>query len=253
LLLGAGALLALVILALVLVWALRRQSGDELLELADRDYRAGAKEYDDYLDKFPNHESASAARVRRGLAELRQSAETARDWNPTLDVANEVLARIAIEDDFSSSHSELAGLLPNIAEGLSKQAAAAPSQQLIDRSNEALALVDKYVPAEIQPGQQLTEIRSSVAVTVRNLARNGALAKVMADLSTLAASGEPEKAYAARSDLLARYPELVDEGRGHARDHRGRAESGATGRRPARGRKNSRRDSDSCRDCAGAG
>jgi len=215
LLIGGGSLLGLMILGLILLWALMRQSGDEMLQLAHADYRAGSytqaiHKYNLYLKKFPNHIGVSLARVRRGLAQLRQVAEGTSNWPKALEVAKGVLADIAPEPDFREARGELASLLPGIAEGLAESARKTLDPKMVAKSRETLALVDKYVPKSLRPGVRLDDVNASLALVERRIAYGKELAKAVAAIREALTKGEPERSYQVRRTLLKQYPEAAD-------------------------------------------
>lgn len=217
LLIGGGALLLLMILAGVLLWWFTRQSGDVLFDLAEKDYQAGAYtqaifKYSQYLEKFPKHPSAGTARVNRGLARMRQAADGAADWSKALEVAREVLQEISAEPKFATARPELAAMLPTIAEGLAVQAkkdlsAAGP---LVEQAQQALELIDKYVPKSAQQASRLADIEASLAMTSRSIARGGELVKAIEAIKKSAAEGQVAAAYQIRNALVKRDPALAD-------------------------------------------
>jgi len=216
LLIGGGTLLFLVILGAVLYWALNRQTGDETLKVAEDFYRDGSytkaiAQYTEYLEDFPNHEGASLARVRRGLARLRQSTDYASDWPKALEVANEVLAEIAGEEDFSTeARPELVAMLPKIAQGLADRARADLDATLVAKCEESLVLVNKYVPASSRPVTKLADIEALLALTKREIARGQQLERTIAEMKKAVEEDNTAKAYQWRDDLLRAYPSLVD-------------------------------------------
>ncbi|MBU4271955.1 MAG: PQQ-binding-like beta-propeller repeat protein [Planctomycetes bacterium] len=215
-LLGGGGLLLLVILGGVLIWSLSRSSGDEMLRLADDDYRNGSysqaiNKYDKYLEKFPNHAGASVARVRIGLAQLRQATSSGSNWPAALKTAQEVLTKIAPEKDFKEAHGELASMLPAIAEGVAADARKKTSQPLVDQARLALKMARNpgYVPKSLRQESKLADVEASLAITVREIARGNELEKTIATMRKAAKESKTQDAYAACSALLRQYPRLV--------------------------------------------
>jgi len=216
LLIGGGGLLLLVIVGAILYWALNRQTGDETLAVAEEFYRGGSytkaiDQYNEYLEKFPKHEGVSLARVRRGLAQLRQATDYASDWPNALSVANEVLGEIAQEEGFSTeARPELVAMLPKIAQGLADKARADLDSALVGKCEEALALVNKYIPASSRPVTKLADIQALLALTNREIARGKELEKAIAGMKAAVERNETAEAYRIRTALLKEYPSLVD-------------------------------------------
>ncbi len=214
-LVGGGALLLGVIAAGLIVWAINRGSAGQALGAAEEDYKAGSfaqaiHKFDYYLEKYPKDGSAGLARVHRGLAQLRQATESAgNNWPPALDTANEVVVAISSEAEFDDARGELAELLPKIAEGLAKQAESQPNRTLVDQSREALALVEKYVPAPQRDQVQLSAVETSLGLTTRRLAQDKALAAAVEQIRKALAEHATQQAYATRKKLLKEYPQLA--------------------------------------------
>lgn len=211
LLVTGGTVLLLLIVGGFLYWRVGRLTGDEAFKQAKDLWAAGSytnaiDRFDKYLAGFPEHINVSEARVLRGVARLRQAVEGARDWTKTLATAKEVIEEIRGEEKFSEGRKELASLLPQIAEGLSKQAADHPSTELIEQSHEALALVNKYVGKEQRPTQKLLEIQASLDLTKHHLGQTTALEKAVAGIKQAIDAGTPQEAYKIRKDLLKEYP-----------------------------------------------
>lgn len=214
-LLGGGGLLLLIIVGGALWYSLSRNSGDEMLQQADDDYRGGSysqaiAKYDKFLEQFPNHERASVARVRIGLAQLRQKTDSKR-WEEAHKEAQDVLNRIAPEKDFKEAHQELASMLPTIAEGLAAEAHNKTSRELIDKSREATAMTNKYVPKSLVPLVRLEEVERRLQLTEKAVAQDDELAKTVALMQAAAKEARTQDAYAACSALLRVYPKLVSD------------------------------------------
>jgi len=217
LLVGGGALLGLLLLGTFLWWDLRRQGGDQMLAQADHDYLAGSythaiQKYGLYLNRYPTHSGTSLARVRRGLAQLRQATEGRSDWRKALDAAHQVLKTIASEEAFKTeSQKELLGILPDIAEGLAATARQTNDPELVAQTKESLALIDRYLPKSMQPATRLADIQALLELTEREIARVDELRRSVAQMRMAIQSGKTEEAYRVRNALLKKYPSLLDD------------------------------------------
>lgn len=225
LVLGGGGLALLLLVTGGLLWSLFRTSGEDALALAESDYKSGAytqaiAKVDAYLADYSNHKDVSKARVMRGLAMIRRHVEGARDWPAALDAAKTALVEISGEDAFPQSKAELAGLLPEIAEGLAAQAADNADAKLVAQANEALSLVKQHVPAAIRNAERLEAVSASLEVTQRTLARENRLLETIRAVNVAAEKlqGTPgaavaqhlAAAYGARRELLKEFPKLAD-------------------------------------------
>ncbi len=217
LLVGGGTLLAMVILGAVLIWALRGQTADQALGQAHEDYRAGKyaqaiHKYGLYLEKFPEHEGVSLARVNSGLCKLRQKAgRGTRDWPTALQTANEVLKEIRPEKKFSEAQGDLSGLLLGIAEGLSAMARQNPNRELVARTNEALDLLELNVPKSLRRGDKIADVEAELALTVRDIDRGEELKRAIDAIGRAVDGGDTQQAYSIRTTLLKQYPVLADD------------------------------------------
>jgi TolA-binding protein len=166
---AGGLLLSLLLLGVLLVRVMMRPTGDDLLRQASNEYRAGAyaratAKFDDYLQRFPQHEGVALARVRRGLAQLRAAARTAH-WPRALQTAKDVLPQIAPLAEFpAEAPPVLAPLLCDIAEGLAVQARGQADPALLQQAQESLALLDRYVPKSQQSAMRLGRIEAALSL-----------------------------------------------------------------------------------------
>jgi outer membrane protein assembly factor BamB len=228
-----GSVLLIAIAIVVLYLRIGRLSGDDAFKLAEESYVAGSytqaiEQYDKYLESFPDHNSVSLARVHRGMARMRQAVEGSRDFSKTLATAKSLLAEISAEDQFGDAQKELAALLPQIAEGLAKQASvvrpvgspgkdksapvdAKSNAKLVEEGEETLKLVEKYVRKTLRPEQKLADVRASLELTKRALGRDTALKDAVAGIDKAIAEGDPQRAYQLRKALLKQYPSLAGE------------------------------------------
>ncbi|NUQ61329.1 MAG: PQQ-binding-like beta-propeller repeat protein [Pirellulales bacterium] len=215
LLIGGGTLLLLSIVAGVLIWAISRQSAEELLKIADDSYSAGSytraiQEYNRFLEKAPDDPAASKAKIRRGLAQMRQAVDSSTDWSKSLEVTRTVLGEISSETDFrGEAQPELAAMLPKLAEGLAKRAHEKSDQALIGQSEETLALIEKYIARSSRPHTRLADVETLLALTKREIARSGKLAEAIAGMKAASAADKTAQAYLVRASLLKEYPDLA--------------------------------------------
>jgi len=223
LLVGGGALVLMLLVGAALFFYLYRGTGDDMYRLAEEDYRAESygqalDKFDKFLAKYPKHPKASAARVWRGLAQLRQATASGTAWQSALGVAQQVLPQIEGEPAFSEARPELSGLLPGIMAGLVEQAAKAAtaeeSQQHVDLAGEALKLINNstYLPTSQRASQQarIESLQADLELVVRNINRDRELAAAVQQINEAAARRDTAEAYALRTELLKKYPNLED-------------------------------------------
>ncbi len=176
---GGLALVAGVVAAIVL-----RGTGDPEFQAAEGDYRAGnwasaATKYDDLLRSYPNQLHASAARVHRGLARIRSHLGERPDWPKALDAADAALPEISIEPEYGELHADLAAILTEMSEVLTRSADEANEPGEVERRlglarrAHALATNDKYLPPVSRPWQKLQDVDDRLAVLARSRAAQG--------------------------------------------------------------------------------
>ena len=213
LLIGGGGLVLLIFLVIGLYWALHRGSSDQAFTAAEQDYKAGSytqaiAKFDAFLENFPDDDHASKVRVDRGMAQMRQAVDGARNWSNALDAAKKIIGEISSEKDFKEARSELAALLPAIAKGLADQAREKLDSSLVEKAHETEKLVTKYVSKELMPTQKMADVSASLALTEHMLGRDAALAQTLKDVEQAIAAGDPQAAYAKRKQLLKTYHDL---------------------------------------------
>ncbi|MCS7238115.1 MAG: PQQ-binding-like beta-propeller repeat protein [Thermoguttaceae bacterium] len=216
-LIGGGALILLVITMLFLLWAVRRQSADQLFALAEEDYRSGSytqaiAKFTEFLDKFPQHPRAGIARVHRGLALMRQAVEGSTDWVATLSVTKQVLEEISAEETFKEeARGELIALLPRIAQELAKRALQKLDPDLVEKSQEALGLVSQYVAPSDRPAALISDIEAMLAIAQHRLTAGDRLRQTLEEIDQAIANRDCTSAHQLRRQLLRDYPQLAQD------------------------------------------
>ena len=222
LLIGGGALILLVCALFGLIYILNFESGDDLFKQAESDFRASSYSqaisgYDDFLSRFPNHASASTARVRKRLAQIRQLTDHSKDWPGALDASEQLLPEIKTEGAaFSEAQPDLASLLPAILDGIANQASESKDvtqkRDLVGGADRALALVTnpEYIPSSLRKQQQagIDASLEKLEMVRWTINRDSQLESAVATMETSIGSGELQSAYAARDELLGKYPQL---------------------------------------------
>lgn len=221
LLLGSGGLGVLFILFLVLYLALTVGSAQELYEEANEKYRTGAYAtavslYQKFLGKYPDDPNASAARVKIGMAQLRQDYDGAQEMGRALKTAQQVLPQIESEENFDDARAELESMLPAIADNFATNAKTATDlkrmEQQVELAHEALKLVNNasYLPSSRRTNQaaRIDSIMEKIRVAERTINQDKALASAMEELQANLKSGDIVAAYQAREKLLQEYPTL---------------------------------------------
>lgn len=217
-LVGGGMLLTILIAGVVLWWVLSRESGDKVIGMANEDYAGGLyaqaiNKYDQFLNRFPNHDKVSFAKVRKGLAQMRQSNGTG-NWPRALQTAEEVLPAMRQENAFKEGRDELRTLLPAITEGLAKEAqqlamAEKPeAKERLEQTRRSLDLIDKNILKSHRPTAQIEEVNSLLAIAERQIAKDEELTKAVGGIRESIAQKKVSDAYLIRDSILKKYPDL---------------------------------------------
>lgn len=214
-LLGGGGLILLFLISGALLWLLNRGSGDAAFQKAEEDYGNASytnaiNKYNQFLKSYPRHSSASLARVHLGMARIRQVADS-KQWAKALQQTQSTLASIRKEKDFASARSELAVILPKIAEGLAEEAREKKDASLAAQSRKALELYANanYVPKNARNEPKMREIQAALALVERDLQRDRTLREAVTKIQEAGSRGDAAAAYALRKDLLKEYPDLA--------------------------------------------
>ena len=221
LLVGGGLLGFLVVVGAFLALSLTRGTAAEHFAKAEEEYKSGSYSsalaaYDSFLEKYPDNPNASLAKVRRGMAELRQVTEGGGNPKQGLLTAQRILPEIENEEKFSEARVELAAILPEIADGFASIAAQAKEtkqkEALLAQADEALKLVNNtaYLPPSLRKEREnkISGILDKLKVAQRSIEQDKDLAAALEKIATAQQQGDAAGAYKVRADLLKLYPGL---------------------------------------------
>jgi len=214
LLVGGGALLVLVILGVVLVLTLGRETGNDAWGQADGEYRDGnwrqaIDKYTQFIDKFPSHPRAGEAWVKRGLARLREAMpQGTTDWTAALVKAREVLEEISVKTEFKQQQGDASGMLLAIAEGLAGQAREKADPALLDQAEQAVELHANYVAERVWDTGRLARLDELMNLTRLTVECGEKLEQAIDAMVAAGREGNADKAYQIRRDFLKQYAGL---------------------------------------------
>jgi hypothetical protein len=221
-LIGGGALGVILVLFALLFYALTRGTAAEMLSKAEDEYRGGSYSnaialYEKFLKQYPADPSASLARVRRGMATLRQVTDDGKNPRLGLDTARQVLPEIETEEKFGEARSELATILPDVADGFATQASRAQDSakkgELVKLAGDALALVNNpaYLPASLRKDREshIGRIVDKLKSAERGIQQDKDLVAAVEKIATAVEKGNAAAAYQTQTDLLRTYPALA--------------------------------------------
>ena len=222
LLIGGGALGVLLLAAGLLVYSLTRGSASELFQKGEEDYRSGSYStaiavFDEFLKKYPSDPNSSLARVRRGMAQIRQVTDKASDPVQGLKAAQQVLPQIEVEtESFNEARTELASILPDIADGFATKAKDEPDTakrvELVAKTEAAIALVNNpsYIPSSLRKDQEvrISQIIEKLDAARRSIDQDRDLQTAVEKMTAAADQNQAATGYATRRELLKKYPAL---------------------------------------------
>jgi outer membrane protein assembly factor BamB len=220
---GGGSLGVILVLFALLYFALTRGSAAELFSKGEEEYRGGNYAnaiaiYEQFLKRYPEDPSASLARVRRGMASLRQVTDDGQNARVGLDTAQHVLPQIEAEEKFAEARSELATILPDIADNFATQATqtedVTKKGELVKLAGDALALVNNpaYLPASLRKEREgrIGRIVDKLKTADRGIQQEKDLAATIEKISGAIEKGSTGVAYQLQNDLVSTYPGLAN-------------------------------------------
>lgn len=197
---GFGTLGFLLIATALLYFAVDFVSAEDLFENAMKSYNSGAysdaiEKFENFIEDFPSHEKAPAAKVRRVQCLLASTYET-KNWDETVNRAENQLPPLMDDDTIDSTklnliRDDLGLMLPKstweIAKRAVKQKGVAEMKVELQKARAAKALVDtaSYIPGNIRKKASVTKMLENVD---EEIARGEALIKKQEDYT--AALGE---------------------------------------------------------------
>ncbi|MCL2304262.1 MAG: PQQ-like beta-propeller repeat protein [Planctomycetaceae bacterium] len=219
LLYGGGGILLLLMLSTLLYFAIYRRGADEYLNAANaaRDsgnYSEAMKEYADYLKNFPNHTGAVEATIRLSLSRMRLITDAKNDWHGALTVAKEEIAKIVLQPDYrKEAEPELTAMLPTIAENLALLAKDKKDVNLLADAEEAMLLIQKYVPVSSQPVDRIQKAQVNIDFTKREIAKDERLVTLGEEIRTALENADISSAYEKMTGLQIEYPGIENDSR----------------------------------------
>lgn len=225
LLLIGGGLLGIILIAFgLLLYTLTRGAAVDIFNVAEEEYKkqsygTAIQQYEQFLTRVgEKDENAKVAKVKIGIAKIRQYSDGMRDPATALKTAQEQLPVIEKVERFADVREELASILPEIAEGFANQAKAA---EKTERKEELVKLTDQALELVEHPGYISSGSREQIAARVANIkdARDLARRSIDQDRDLVAAlakmkeatdKGDVAAAYLLRTNLLKLYPGLEE-------------------------------------------
>ncbi|MFO0888195.1 MAG: PQQ-binding-like beta-propeller repeat protein [Isosphaeraceae bacterium] len=143
-LVGAICLLALTGLGLrsIIARTMADQQFNRAMEaMEDGDYRNAIRDFDRFLESYPEDPRAGKARVRRALANVRQYISVSGGtWSTALEAVREMYQGYGQSEEFRDERVELAELVIRIGEGLADRARRSADARSLEEAESAVPL-----------------------------------------------------------------------------------------------------------------
>lgn len=213
-LIGGGTLLCLCFAGIALWFALVGQSGDGAFEDAENAYMQGSysqsiEMFTKFIDSYPKHEKAGVAKVHRGLAQMRNAVEGSTNWTRSLAEVKTALSQITSVNEFpNEAPSELASLLPKIAENLANEAFTNADAEKLAAAKESMTLLDKHVPESKRPKTLTANLNALISQAEDKLKCEDDLKACLEAMDKKIAENDSVGAYALRDECLKKHPLL---------------------------------------------
>jgi outer membrane protein assembly factor BamB/TolA-binding protein len=220
LVLGLGGLALVLLLAAGAIWFLiGREGADRLYNAAVADREAGRyaqaiRGYEQFLLEYPTDDRVMDARFALGLTRIEQHASGASpDFERALQAFDEFVRTNRDARGFDSQREPLRNLARQIASGASAAAVRTGDRRYLAPAEEGRRLFDRYAgsdgSAEEMRKRLSDEYTTAEAAVRKREYFDAAAAKIEA---AIAAQDFPS-AFATRSDLITRYPDLRNDRR----------------------------------------
>lgn len=206
-----------------LVYVMTRTSAEEFEEKGNKAYTGGnfvaAKEiYTEFLKSYPNDKGASQAKVRIGISEIILAKDSVGDPGIGLEKARTVLPTIENEPAFDSARADAAGVLVEIGTKIAEKAdslkVADDKDTTLKQLQEWFSLIENpmYMTSNLRQnfGPRITGIEETRGRVERDIARDRALTKALAEMRSAIAEKATKKAYDIRMELVRQFPRLLD-------------------------------------------
>ena len=216
-----GLAVTLMTAAFGVFWYLSPPSPAELVRKADVAYDDGKYAeaiecWNTYLNKYAYEPRTAEIRVRRSLAELRTAVEEARaadDWTAAFEMAQSLMKKLPDEPAYGDWQKEVGEVLGMIGEGLARQAAQQPTAAVVEQARRVVGMIEMNVGEAQRPSQAIAEIQRLLEGSQREVNRGHDLEETLAAVAAALSGKDAVAAYAARNALVARHPDLAEDGR----------------------------------------
>jgi outer membrane protein assembly factor BamB len=215
-----GVSLALVCLAAfpLAMW-FRFGAMSNLFQKAEDEYKNGAlaaaiESYSTFLADNPSSQNASLAKVKRDMAEIRQTSSEGKNPRAGLSKLQERLPEMEKEAAFVEVRLDLRTVLLEIVRSFAAQAITMKDttkrEELVTRAEDTMKLLDNpaYLSAKerIEISAQLTDVADRLKAAKRSIDQDKDLAKSLEEIKKAIEAGKATEAYEKRLALIRQYP-----------------------------------------------
>jgi hypothetical protein len=183
-------------------------------DLNDRLYAKAMSGFDRFLEKYPANERAPEAAYLRARARVEQyTTASPPAWSNAFDAARSMVAEVGRSAPFRQRPAETADLLAGIAEGLAEQARDRSDPALLERSEEALALLNESVSKDAAPAEQIQRIRAVQEEARFAVSKSSEIAEAVAQLQASLEQSRFAEFHRRYASLMHRHADARDDAR----------------------------------------
>ena len=198
---------------------------EERFLVADQFYQRGdfpnaAESFGTFLSRHTDDVHRDEARVKHDLSLLLNSMDRGVDAAGLLERTVESVVEWGTNSRCAYAQAGLAELLPPLVADLTRrgqQFAEQGEDELADQSlrqaGQALAMIYRYIPSELQRTCGVEQLQLHVTRLQRKIRQPSVLRDALSRIEKDGATGGIEAAYAVRTGLLGHYPDFASDGR----------------------------------------
>src|SRR5262249_12159465 len=167
------------------------------------------RQFELFLDSYPNHPKAGKARVLKALADVRQFAlGAAPSWTNALQAAQK-MASLSKEPAYQDESTELAELILKAADGLADRARQAGDRESLDQAVAALNLFKKVAGKAADPMLGKSRVPARLAQAREAVRKVKGRAERLAEMAAALKWSSAAEVYAAGDALVGEYTDLA--------------------------------------------
>ncbi len=187
----------------------QRQFNAANTEMEQGKYTQAITQFEKFLEKYPRHKYTEPARLKLGESKIKkQISGSTPNWPRGLDAVQTFIKDNRDSETFKDLHPILAKYGETIALGAAKTAESANQRDLLTISTAAEKLLDRFSSKDEPPVEAKAKIRQAFRQAEAALLKRETFDKEIENIDKALKQQQPMLAFAARDNLLTRYPAL---------------------------------------------